>query len=248
MWKDLRRLPLERQLEAIRDESYRKRLVKAAYEAPETGPIIRTQASIKGPVVFEEILVLRPGGGESLSIAQVARERGKDPVEVVLELSLEQDLRQMLMHPVSPDVPQGMLDILTHPRTVVTFSDAGAHASQISDFSLQTYFHGHWIRQRQIMPFEMAIRKMTYDIASFWGMHDRGLLREGMAADLFIFDAAKVGPDTLEVSHDFPTGAARLTQKSIGVHFTVVNGQVQIENGRHTGALPGMVLRNRLAS
>ena len=248
VWKDLRRLPMGQQLEAIREERFRKRLVKAAYEVPDKGPIIRTQASIKGPEVFEDILVLRPGGGESPSIAQVARERGKDPVEVVLELSLEQNLRQLFMHPVSPDDPQGMLDILTHPRTVVTFSDAGAHASQISDFSLQTHFLSHWIRQRQIMSLERGIRKMTYDIATFWGMHDRGLLREGMAADLFIFDAAKVGPDTPEVSHDFPTGAARLTQKSVGVHFTIVNGEVLIENGRHTGALPGKVLRNRLAS
>ena len=247
VWKDLRKLPLDKQLDAIRDESYRKRLVKAAYERPESEHVMRTEANIKGPEVYEHILVLRPGGSNK-SIAQMARERGKDPVEVVLELSLEQNLEQMFMHPVSPDDPQGMVEIVTHPRTVLTFSDAGAHASQISDFSLQTYFLSHWVRERQVISLERAIRKMTYDIATFWGLHDRGLLREGMAADLFIFDPDKVGPDIPRVSHDLPTGAARLTQKSLGVHYTVVNGQVLVENGRHTGALPGKVLRNRLAT
>lgn len=247
VWDGLRQLPLDQQENALRDADLRRRLVAASREAPSKGRLLRTEASVRDEKEYEYITVLRTPGGKNPTIAQVARERGIDPVQAVIELSLETGLKQMFMHPVTPPDPQGLLDIIRHPRSVVTFSDAGAHASQICDFSLQTHFLSYWVRQQQALSLEQAIRKMTFEIAGFWGLHDRGLLREGLAADLAIFDPATVAPDLPEVSRDFPTGAARLTAKAIGMHYTVVNGEVVTDHGQHTGALPGQTLRNRLA-
>ena len=75
-------------------------------------------------------------------------------------------------------------------------------------------------------------------------LYDRGLLRPGMAADIVIFDPDTVKPLPLEVLHDFPTGAKRIKEPAQGIHMTIVNGEVLLEDGKHTGALPGRVLRN----
>src|SRR5262249_48081440 len=91
---------------------------------------------------------------------------------------------------------------------------------------------------------ERAVRRLTFDSASIFGLHDRGLLRPGMAADVVVFDPDTVRPLPLQVVHDFPTGARRIKEPAEGIHMTIVNGEVLLEDGRHTGALPGRVLRN----
>jgi N-acyl-D-aspartate/D-glutamate deacylase len=174
----------------------------------------------------------------------VARERGIDPVEVVIDLSLKHDLKLLFMQPLSKPDWERIAENLTHPQTVVTFSDSGAHVSEICDASLQTFFLSYWVRERQLLTLEQAIRKMTYDIANVWGLHDRGLLRRGLVADVMVFDPKTIAPAAPEVWRDLPAGAARLVQKAKGLLCTVVNGQVLLREGEHTGALPGTVLRS----
>ena len=103
------------------------------------------------------------------------------------------------------------------------------------------------MRDRQAIPFEHAIRKLTFDPATAWGFLDRGLVRQGFAADLNVIDPATVGPALPEVAHDLPAGARRLTQKAHGMAATVVAGEVVLRQGEHTGALPGRLLRGPLA-
>jgi N-acyl-D-amino-acid deacylase len=88
------------------------------------------------------------------------------------------------------------------------------------------------------------VRRLTFESASIFGLYDRGLLRPGMVADIVIFDPDTVKPLPLEVLHDFPTGAKRIKEPAQGIMATVVNGEVLMEDGKHTGALPGRVLRN----
>ena len=88
------------------------------------------------------------------------------------------------------------------------------------------------------------MRRLTFESASIFGLYDRGLLRPGMVADIVIFDPDTVKPLPLEVVHDFPTGAKRIKEPAQGIHMTIVNGEVLMEDGKHTGALPGRVLRN----
>ena len=170
------------------------------------------------------------------------------PVRLMLDLAVETDLQQLYIQPsLYPQDPDVLLEVLRHPRTVMTFSDSGAHLSQIADSSIHTYLLGHWVRDQRAFGLEEAIRMITLAPALAWGFADRGLLREGLAADINVFDPATVAPEVPRVVHDLPAGGKRLEQRSRGFHATLVNGRVTIRDGVPTGAHPGRLLRNRLA-
>ena len=115
------------------------------------------------------------------------------------------------------------------------------------DLALRVYttrLLGEWVREKQVLTLEHAVRRLTFDSASALGLYDRGLLRPGMAADIVIFDPETVRPLPESVVHDFPAGGWRMKEPAAGIMATIVNGEVLMENGKHTGALPGRVLRN----
>jgi N-acyl-D-aspartate/D-glutamate deacylase len=134
--------------------------------------------------------------------------------------------------------------ILSSPFTLVGQSDAGAHLIYDAGYGYATRFLGHWIRERRIMSLEEGVRKLTFMVASIFGLHDRGLVRGGMAADLVVFDPERVSDTEPEMVQDLPAGEKRLVQRAEGVKMTIVNGRVLTENGVHTGAFPGRVLRS----
>jgi N-acyl-D-amino-acid deacylase len=115
------------------------------------------------------------------------------------------------------------------------------------DSSLQTHLLSHWVREKQAFTLEQAIRMITLVPATLWGFADRGLIREGMAADLMVFDPDGIAAEMPELVDDLPAGARRLVQRARGVAATVVNGEVLLRDGKHTGALPGRLLRGPLA-
>jgi N-acyl-D-amino-acid deacylase len=139
--------------------------------------------------------------------------------------------------------PEHLLSIMKHPRAIVTFSDSGAHVSQIMDSSLQTHLLAHWVRDREDLTLEEAIRNITFAPATAWNFADRGLVRTGYVADLNVIDPDTVGPAMPEVRTDLPAGAKRLVQGATGIRATIVNGEQLLSNGKHTGALPGVLLR-----
>jgi N-acyl-D-aspartate/D-glutamate deacylase len=104
------------------------------------------------------------------------------------------------------------------------------------------------VRTKGAFTLEQAIRMLTLVPATLWGFSDRGLIREGMAADLMVFDPDTIAPEMPQVVNDLPAGAKRLIQKTRGIAATVVNGQVLLRDGKHTGALPGRLLRGPLAA
>jgi N-acyl-D-aspartate/D-glutamate deacylase len=126
----------------------------------------------------------------------------------------------------------------------MTFSDSGAHVSQIADSSIQTHLLGYWVREREAFTLEEAVRMLTLAPATAWGFTERGVVREGFAADVNVFDPARVAPVMPTVEFDFPAGARRLVQKADGFLATVVAGEVVTRDGAHTGALPGRLLRS----
>jgi N-acyl-D-aspartate/D-glutamate deacylase len=103
------------------------------------------------------------------------------------------------------------------------------------------------VRDKQALTLEEAVRMLSFDNATHWGFADRGLIREGFAADLVVFDPDTVGPDMPDVVNDLPAGARRLVQRARGFAATIVNGEVVLRDGKHTGALPGQLLRGPLA-
>jgi N-acyl-D-aspartate/D-glutamate deacylase len=115
------------------------------------------------------------------------------------------------------------------------------------DSSLQTHLLAHWVRERQAFTLEEAVRMLTLVPAMHWGFADRGLIREGMAADLVVFDPDTIAAEMPEVVTDLPAGAKRLVQRCRGIAATVVNGETVLRDGKPTGALPGRLLRGPLA-
>jgi N-acyl-D-aspartate/D-glutamate deacylase len=104
----------------------------------------------------------------------------------------------------------------------------------------------YWVRERKLMPLERAVRKLTFDSALQWGIPGRGLIRRGWHADLNVIDLAKLDLLAPELKHEFPAGAKHLSQGAVGYDATIVNGKVLMREGKHTGELPGMVLRNEM--
>jgi len=244
VWRELRALPLDEQKRRLRDPDLRRRLVQAARERDER----RAIGAEARPGSYEWIFVMDTVEGPHRSLAEIAQERGVDPVEALIDLALEKDLERFFLQPIANENQEHALELIKHPRTVVTFSDSGAHVSQIMDASLQTHLLSHWVRAKQALTLEQAVRMLSFDNATAWGFSDRGLIREGFAADLVVFDPDAVGPEMPDVVSDLPAGARRLVQRARGISATVVNGEVLLRDGKHTGALPGRLLRGPLAA
>jgi N-acyl-D-aspartate/D-glutamate deacylase len=243
-WREVRALPLAAQKEALRNPETRCRLIASA-NRPYTGPTVRgTEAR---PPEWDWLYVMDTVLGPHRSVAEVARERGDDPVATMIDLALEHDLKLFFRQPIFNESEDEVLEMMRHRRSVVTFSDSGAHVSQIMDSSLQTHVLSHWVRQQEAFTLEQAVRLLTYDTATHWGFHDRGLLREGFAADVVVFDPNTVGARMPVVRNDLPAGAKRLVQTAVGICATVVNGKIVLRENEPTGALPGKLLRGPLA-
>jgi N-acyl-D-amino-acid deacylase len=243
VWRDLRALPLAEQRQRLRDPALRRRLVEASGERDDR----RTVGTEARPADYDWLLVFDTVEGPHRTVAEVARERGTHPAETMIELALEKDLDLFFLQPVANEDQEYALELMRHPRAVTTFSDSGAHVSQLMDSSLQTHVLSHWVRAKQAFTLEQAVRMLTLVPATLWGFADRGLIREGMAADLVVFDPDTIAAEMSEVVDDLPAGARRLVQRARGVAATVVNGEVLLREGKHTGALPGQLLRGPLA-
>jgi N-acyl-D-amino-acid deacylase len=243
-WHELRARPVTEQLRILADPQSRGPYVDAAVHADYSRwKGVGAQAR---PPDFEGIRVYRQGLPPNPSVADVARERGVPAAEAMIDLCVESGGDQLFIQPsLYPQDEAMLLRALRHRRAVMTFSDSGAHLSQIADSSIHTHLLGYWVRQRQEFTLEEAVRMITLAPAVAWGFSDRGLLRAGMAADVNVFDPQTVGPAVPALVDDLPGGGRRLEQRSDGFLATVVNGRVTISGGRPTGDSPGRLLRRR---
>jgi len=239
VWRDVRVLPDDQQLHALRDEALRRTLVDEATHG-DYGHAIGAEARAPD---YARMRVYDRAVPPNPTVADVAADRGMHPVELILDLAVASNLRQLFTQPLTDADDDSLLTAMRHPRTVMTFSDAGAHVSQISDVSIHTHLLAHWVRAREAFTLEEAVRMITLVPATAWGFADRGLVREGFVADINVFDPDRVGPELPTVEHDLPGGARRLVQKATGFRATVVGGEVVLRDGCHTGALPGRLLR-----
>jgi len=239
-WRDLRALPLEQQKVALRDPETRRKLIEIGSKAYDGPRLVGAEAR---PPDWDWFYIMDAPIGPYKTMSQLVAETGKNPVETMIDLALDKDLKQFFLQPIANENQDHVLEMMKHPRAVVTFSDSGAHVSQIMDSSLQTHLLGHWVREKEAFALEEAVRMLTMVPATQWGLHDRGLLRCGMAADMVVFDPATISPQMPEVVSDLPAGETRLKQKADGILATVVNGHQLLANNEHTGALPGQLLR-----
>ena len=247
MWREIRKLQLEEQKAALRNPETRRKLVEIARERRRSAEPKNGQLFAMGPD-FQWWWVADKPLPPYRSVAEIAAELNQDPVDVIIDLALKTDLKQFFFQTVANENQDHVLEMMRHPRCVVTFSDSGAHVSQLMDSSLQSHVLSYWVREKQALRLEEAIRMLTFVPASHWGLGERGLLRKGWAADIMIFDPDKITPDLPELVYDLPAGARRLRQKATGIMATIVNGEVVLRNNQHTGALPGRLLRGPLAA
>ena len=242
-WKNVMLLPLDQRKEVFRDPATRAKLHFEAVETP-LNPDLAGDFTRRWDLQF----VFKPALAKNepligKSVAEIAREQNKDVLDAFLDLALEENLETEFERREVNSDQAAMTALLTSPYTVIGQSDGGAHVVFRTDYSYSTYLLSHWVREKQIMPLEDAIRKLTFVPASLFGFSDRGLVRPGMAADLMVFDPETIAPLEPGVAQDLPGGAKRRKQLATGIEWTVVNGQVLMEHGHHTGAYPGKVAR-----
>jgi N-acyl-D-amino-acid deacylase len=178
------------------------------------------------------------------SIGEIAKMQGKRVIDAFLDLVVEENLDTRFLQAENNIDDEAMTRILTYPNALVGLGDGGAHVQFHGGYGYTTRLLGEWVRERKVLTLEQAVRKLTFESASAFGIHDRGMLRPGLAADIVIFDPATVKAGKETVVHDFPAGGWRIKEEAEGVDYTIVNGQVLLDHGEHTGALPGRVIRN----
>ena len=247
-WKNVMLLPHDLRTQAFRDPETRAKLHREAVETP-----MDTNRAGDFTRRWDLQFVFKPALAKNQhltgkSVADIAREQNKDVLDAFLDLALEENLETEFERREVNSDQAAMTALLTSPYTVIGQSDGGAHVVFRTDYSYSTYLLSHWVREKEIMSLEDAIRKLTFVPASLFGFSDRGLVRPGMAADLMVFDPTTISPLEPGEAHDLPGGAKRRKQLAKGIEWTVVNGQVLMEKGEHTGAYPGKVARSSSAA
>lgn len=189
---------------------------------------------------------------EEMPLSAAAAKLGKDPVDLALDLSLDNDLQARFRVAVMNFDEKEVAELITDPHTIIALSDAGAHANQLCDACYSTYLLGHWVRDKKTFTVEQAVHNLTQRPAEMFGITDRGVLAEGRPADVVIFDPATVGPGPLKRVYDLPAGADRLVAEANGIEAVIVNGQLVRQNNKDMVAandkLPGHLLRHGRAA
>ena len=185
---------------------------------------------------------------EEMPLVEAARKLGKDPVDLALEISLDNDLQARFRMAVMNFDEDEVAELITDPNTVIALSDAGAHASQLCDACYATYLLARWVREKKTFTVEQAVHNLTQRPAQMFGITDRGVLAEKRPADIVVFDPKTVGPGPLRRVFDLPGGADRIVADAIGIDAVIVNGQLVRRNGQDSLAtndrLPGRLLRH----
>ena len=231
-WKQVMSMKPTERLGALRDDSLRAQLADADMRAPAEGMWILPDGDA------------RYDCAEADNLAALAARSGQTPAEVFIDRCLSTDAQVNLNHPIlnqSLDAVQAMLD---DPMITLGLADAGAHVGQIMDSSQPTFYLTYWVRERERWTLEEAVRRLTSDTADLFGIAGRGRLVEGNHADVNVIDFENLALPQPEYVFDFPNGAGRYVQGASGYDYTIVNGEVFMDHGEHTGVFAGRTLRS----
>ena len=250
LWQQIAPLPWAEKLARLRDPQVRAALTDLA--------ALRASAQYDGRLAyltqgFHKMYALgaRPDyePAREHSVAAIAEREGRNPLEVVYDMLMAQDGKGIVYFPsfnyAYNDLSQLHTE-LQHPRTMMSLADGGAHCGYICDVSMPTFMLTHWARDRQrgpTLPLELMVQRQTRDTARIYGLHDRGLLQPGYLADINIIDFDRLQLPPPEVVFDLPAGGRRLVQTAHGYIATLKAGEVIMQGGERTGALPGKLLR-----
>jgi N-acyl-D-aspartate/D-glutamate deacylase len=243
-WGEVMGLPEDERQKQLADPAVRT-MLDARARSKEAG--VFRGLSHWGTYVIGDTYAAANDGCAFRSVADIAAERGTAPFDTLLDIVLADQLRTVLW-PNTDDGDENSWTmraaIWSDPRAMVGGSDAGAHLDRMCGSNYPTAFLGDCLRGRKLVPVEKAIHMMTAQPAELFGLRDRGLVREGYAADLFVFDPATVGSEPARLVFDLPGDTPRLFAGSYGVVRVLVNGVETVRDGVAIGALPGSLLRS----
>jgi len=243
-WDAFFKLTVEERIAILRDPEKRAEM-HANAQSEESG-IFRALA------VWENMTVDQTFSDETekyrgRNVGEIARELGQSPFDTLCEIAIADGLQTYFMPPVFGDDDatwklRGKL--WQDDRAIIGASDAGAHLDMIDTFAFSTQVLGNGVREHGVIGLEEAVRQLTDVPARIYGLIERGRLQEGWHADVVVFDPATVGVGETYTRFDLPEDAGRLYADAKGVEHVIVNGVEIIDRQKHTGALPGTVLRS----
>jgi N-acyl-D-amino-acid deacylase len=234
-WRALKQHVNGKKLLVLRDPAMRQRLIDEAETFPPS-------------VDLDKVFVLPPSGEarydcrESDSLGAYARERGICAAGAYIELLLETNGHLILNMPFLNQQLDAVEEMLDDPLVTLGLADAGAHVGQIMDASQPTFYLTYWVRERRRWSIAEAVRRLTSDTAELFGIKDRGVIREGAFADINVIDFDNLTLHQPTYVRDFPNNAGRYVQNADGYDYTLVNGEIFMDHGQHTGALNGQML------
>jgi N-acyl-D-aspartate/D-glutamate deacylase len=243
-WGDVMNLPVAERIAKLRDPETRRWMNERA-RSPEAGVFSRLASW--GRYEIGDTFSPANEGLKGRSVYDIAKERGQESFDALLDVVIEDELRTVLW-PLPPDDDpdswQLRADAWRHPLVLIGGSDAGAHLDRMCGAPYTTAFLADTLRGRKLVGLEEAVHLITQAPAELFGLRDRGVVREGAHADLVLFDTATVGTDEVRLVEDLPGGTARLFAGSTGVERVFVNGRPIVAGGATTGDLPGTILRS----
>jgi len=245
VWDVAMDLPMAERLAALADPARRPELREAAMRRQRRRPGVLGRFVPWPGIVVNRVALDKNRALEGRRLVDLADAQGKHVADVMLDLAVEEKLAtEFELRTRSPEEDVALVEMVKTGHALPSQSDAGAHLNtNFCTAGESSYVLGRWVRERQLLTLEDAIRRLTFQPARIMGLRDRGLVREGLAADLVVFDLSSIGVKEDEVSHDGPAGVPRRVQRAEGVHHVIVGGKPVLDHGRHTGALPGRVLR-----
>jgi N-acyl-D-aspartate/D-glutamate deacylase len=245
VWDVMMARPVEARLTTMADPDRRPELREAAMQRQRRRPGVPGRFIPWGSLVVSKVVLARNRPLEGRRLTQLAEETGKHVADVMLDLAVEEKLEtEFQLQSRPPENDAALADYVRSGHALPSQSDAGAHLNtNYCTAGESSWVLGEWVRERGLLSLEDAIRRYTFQPARIMGLSDRGLVREGLTADLMVFDLARIGVKDDEVSRDGPGGTPRRVQGAEGVSHVIVNGKVVLDHGHHTGAFPGRVLR-----
>jgi N-acyl-D-aspartate/D-glutamate deacylase len=240
-------LPLQERVERLRGSDLKARLLSEA--GGDDSPMMGFFADYTGLFPVGNPPCYEPRAEDS--VAARARAAGREPMDVLYDLLLEDGGKALILRPGGNYVDHSIdaiREMLEHPRAVLSLADGGAHCGMIADASAPTFMLSYWVRDRDRgprLPLERVVQHMTHDTAQVYGLGDRGSVAPGMKADINLIDFENLSLIAPEMRFDLPGGGRRLFQGASGYRATIVSGVVTQEDDAPTGALPGRLLRSR---
>ena len=250
LWAQLAPLPWAQKLTRLRDPQVRAKLTDMAVMQGAAQYDARLAYLTQG---FHKMYQLGAEPdyepAQEHSVASIAQRDGRSPLEVVYDMLMADDGKGIVYFPSFNYAYNDLSQLhtqLQHPRTMMSLADGGAHCGYICDVSMPTYMLSHWARDRRrgpTLPLELMVKRQTHDTARIYSLHDRGLLQPGQLADINIIDFDQLALPPPTVAFDLPAGGRRLVQSARGYVATMKSGQMIMQGGQRTGALPGRLIR-----